>query len=145
MKIIYNRFNKRGYSSDDDILKMVLLGFILVGIILMVCCGFINEANTWNDGYCPVCGHKYRYVQAVGHRYTTSYMYVCDYCNTHIEVDYQPNWSEVGATEYPDPTDTVPVTTYPEEATEEELWDDWQEETEKTTTETTFEEGEWVT
>lgn len=133
MTIIYKnkRFNKRGYSSEDDILKMVLLGFVLVGVVLMVCCGFINEANTWNDGYCPVCGHKYRYVQAVGHRYTTSYMYVCDYCNTHIEVDYQPNWSEVGATEYPDPTDTIQITEYYEE-TEEELWDDWQEETEET-------------
>jgi transcription elongation factor Elf1 len=127
VKIIYNRFNKRGYSSEDDVLKMVLLGFVLVGIVLLVCCGLISEANTWNDGYCPVCGHKYRYVQAVGHRYTTSYMYVCDYCNTHIEVDYEPNWNEVGTT-----TNTFEITEETESSIEE-------------TTETTFEEGEWVT
>ena len=86
------------------------------------------ESKEWNDGHCPVCGSEWRYVEAVGHRYSTAYIYACDKCNTHIEVSYEPNWAEVGTT-----TNTFEIT----EETASSIED--------TTTETTFEEGEWVT
>ena len=132
MKIIYNRVNKRGYyrhytpASWGEIGVMFLICAIL--LIICVCCDGIHNANVWNDGHCPNCGSEWRYVEAVGHRYSTSYIYVCDKCNYSIECDYEPNWNEVGTT-----TNTLEIT----EETESSIED--------TTTETTFEEGEWVT
>lgn len=102
--------------------------FVICAILLIicVCCDGIHNANVWNDGHYPVCGSEWRYVEAVGHKYTTSYIYVCDKCNSSIECDYEPNWNEVGTT----------TTTEITEETESSIED---------TTETTFEEGEWVT
>ena len=102
MKIIYNRFNKRGYyrhytpASWGEIGVMCIICAVL--LIICVCCDGIHNANVWNDGHCPTCGSEWRYVEAVGHRYTTSYIYVCDKCNSHIEVSNEPNWAEVGTT-----------------------------------------------
>lgn len=100
MKKIYR--NKRGNIS----VEIIMLLLVVVVLLGMVCCVAQEEVSTWNNGYCPVCGNKYRYVQAVGHRYHTSYIYVCDTCNTHIEVSQEPNWNEVAS-----PTDIITETT----------------------------------
>lgn len=104
----------------------MLLLFVLILGIACVCCDGIHNANVWNDGHCPNCGSEWRYVEAVGHRYSTSYIYVCDKCNYSIECDYEPNWNEVGTT-----TTTEETTIEPSEETSNEI-------------EETFEEEEWV-
>lgn len=102
MKRLYNKFNKKGYyhsytpSSGKELVIIILC--LLVVILMLFACGTAIEDKEWNDGHCPVCGSEWRYVEAVGHRYTTSYIYVCDKCNTHIEVSNEPNWAEVGIT-----------------------------------------------
>ncbi len=102
MKRLYNKFNKRGYyhsytpSSGKELTIIIIC--LLIVIIMLYACGEAIENNEWNDGHCPVCGSEWRYVEAVGHRYSTAYIYVCDKCNTHIEVHNEPNWAEVGTT-----------------------------------------------
>jgi hypothetical protein len=41
---------------------------------------------TWNDGYCK-CGGKWEYQEAVGHRYSTNYLYKCDKCGRIVEFE----------------------------------------------------------
>ena len=104
MKKIYR--NKRGNISVE-IIMLLLVVAILLGLIWF---GAQKETADWNNGYCPVCGTKYRYVQAIGHRYSTAYIYVCDTCNEHIEVSQEPNWNEVTS-----PTEIITETTSEDE------------------------------
>ena len=63
--------------------------------ILSLCAAIIfgvNKAGVkhddilWNDGHCDVCGGAWEYEQAVGHRTSTSYIYVCEGCGKRIEL-----------------------------------------------------------
>ena len=40
----------------------------------------------WNNGHCDICGGTWQYEQAVGHRSSTSYIYVCEDCGKRIEI-----------------------------------------------------------
>ena len=65
------------------------LGFkvtaILVGIlILLIIINSIISADKFNNGVCRVCGGRYEFKNAVGHRYTTEYVYVCKQCGNLI-------------------------------------------------------------
>ena len=42
------------------------------------------DDKLWNGGYCNICGGSWKYEQAVGHRRSTSYIYVCDGCGRRI-------------------------------------------------------------
>ena len=97
-----NYRNKRGTISAEIIMLLLVIA-VLLGV---VCWASQTETANWNNGYCPVCGTKYRYVQAIGHRNSTAYIYVCDTCNEHIEVSQEPNWNEV-----PSPTEIITETT----------------------------------
>ena len=80
---------------DYDILETVLkiIAFIVVIVVAILGCTKCDN-DKWNDGQCPNCGTAWRYEQAVGHRYTTHYIYVCDTCGRRIEVDYIRNPSD---------------------------------------------------
>ena len=45
-----------------------------------------HDEKLWNDGHCDVCGGTWKYEQAVGHRSSTSYIYVCEDCGKRIEL-----------------------------------------------------------
>ena len=73
------------------------LGEIIITIIVMalVCIALVTGINKagiqhddkfWNDGHCDVCGGTWEYEQAVGHRVSTSYIYVCEDCGKRIEL-----------------------------------------------------------
>lgn len=68
----------------EDFVEIITVIIISIGItfaILAVCCKIdSNVDNTrWNGGY-HQCGGKWVYEQAVGHRYSTDYIYKCDKC-----------------------------------------------------------------
>lgn len=44
-----------------------------------------SDEERWNDGHCD-CGGIWEYEQAVGHRSSTSYIYVCGNCGRRIEI-----------------------------------------------------------
>lgn len=47
-----------------------------------------HDDKLWNDGHCDVCGGTWEYEQAVGHRSSTSYIYICDGCGKRIELNF---------------------------------------------------------
>lgn len=70
----------------DIIIEIILLAAIIGGIIIgAVTCENIRDEKVWNNGYCE-CGGHFKYEQAVGHQYRTSYIYTCDSCGKHIEI-----------------------------------------------------------
>lgn len=62
-----------------------IIGAILFLILLLVYEGISYSDSVKLDKGCP-CGGRYVYQQAVGHRYTTTYIYRCDKCGRVIEV-----------------------------------------------------------
>lgn len=64
---------------------------IIVLVIAMIVIGIDVSANAgqWNDGYCS-CGGRWRYQEAVGHRYSTTYIYKCDECGK-VKEFYSPH------------------------------------------------------
>ena len=69
-------------------------GFIAVVIVIDIFAGLIflvdvgensHDDKLWNNGHCE-CGGTWKYEQAVGHKSSTSYIYVCDKCGERIEM-----------------------------------------------------------
>ena len=75
-------------DTNPVMIPILILGIIIV--ILLACCENKHYQDQYNNGICPVCGGKYEYQQAVGHRYTTHYIYKCNGCGDLIEVDIEP-------------------------------------------------------
>ena len=61
--------------KDEIIVKLTLIVICLV--ILFIC--WLGDGTAWNGGHCS-CGGNWVYKEAVGHRYTTDYIYECDSC-----------------------------------------------------------------
>lgn len=64
---------------------IVVLASLTLLVIGLVRCSHNADAAEWNNGYCT-CGGHWRYEQAVGHQYGTSYIYKCDECGKRIEI-----------------------------------------------------------
>ena len=73
-------------KDTNFVIQIILYFAIIVGIIMgTVKCVKDQDEKAWNDGYCE-CGGHFEYEQAVGHQYSTSYIYTCDSCGKHIEI-----------------------------------------------------------
>lgn len=68
---------------------------VTIIVIVLLCAALIfgvnkeqikHDETLWNDGHCDVCGGTWEYEQAVGHRTSTSYIYVCEDCGKRIEL-----------------------------------------------------------
>ncbi len=66
-------------NSDDLIVNVVELLALIA--LVAICVIFVRsaEVKTWNNGYCS-CGGSWKYLQAVGHKVSTTYIYQCDKC-----------------------------------------------------------------
>ena len=70
----------------------VIIGIIVTVLLFVGLYIFVDQLNTscdnelWNNGRCDVCEGKWEYEQAVGHRSSTSYIYVCRKCGKRIEI-----------------------------------------------------------
>lgn len=64
---------------------LVVLASLCILVIGLVKCSHNVDTANWNNGYC-YCGGHWRYEQAVGHQYGTSYIYKCDECGNRIEI-----------------------------------------------------------
>lgn len=69
-----------------------IIGIILIILLFVAFFFCIHKANIkyddklWNGGHCDICGNTWEYEQAVGHRFSTSYIYVCGNCGKRIEI-----------------------------------------------------------
>ena len=70
-----------------DIIGYVILIILIIVFIIGVGIGAVkySDEKAWNNGRCE-CGGHFEYEQAVGHQYSTSYIYTCDSCGKHIEI-----------------------------------------------------------
>ena len=64
------------------IIFLILIAVLIVGVLI----DRKLDNKLWNNGHCPVCGSEWEYEQAVGHYYSTSYMYICNKCGRRIEI-----------------------------------------------------------
>ncbi len=66
----------------------IILTFVLVfGLVFGInTLQEVSDETAWNHGKCNNCGYPWEYEQAVGHRYDTSYIYVCKKCHKRIEL-----------------------------------------------------------
>ena len=67
---------------------IAILGLILFVIGLIFICDYCedkHDENVWNNGMCQ-CGGTFEYQQAVGHYYSTNYVYKCNKCGDIIEL-----------------------------------------------------------
>ena len=66
---------------------------LLIAIAILIVVSFIDNiisSNQYNDGICSY-GGTFKYKQAIGHRYQTRYLYICDKCGREIEIsNYYP-------------------------------------------------------
>ena len=69
----------------EFILSIIGIVFIIAVFIGLVKCSMNQDEKQWNNGCCE-CGGHWEYEQAVGHQYSTTYMYKCDKCGKHIEL-----------------------------------------------------------
>lgn len=87
--------NKKGQIDLFWIMLLIFLA-VIFGLLLLISLVEKGTNNArWNNGYCPDCETKWRYIQAVGHRSDTKYIWVCDKCGKSIEVNNEPDWRTV--------------------------------------------------
>lgn len=79
----------RSRKNEDTLTpKIILVALILLIMFLWVQCEAAISNVEFNDGICS-CGGQYQYGNAVGHRYGTDYVYICDKCGKTIEISYK--------------------------------------------------------
>ena len=71
-----------------EIISIIVIVSLFFGFFFGVYKASIKlEDKRWNNGHCDVCGGTWKYEQAVGHRSSTSYIYVCEGCGKRIEIN----------------------------------------------------------
>ena len=90
---------------------LAVLGIILciigiIGVFILYYYTSPDYVAGWNDGVCKYCDTEWVYVDAVGHRNWTSYIYVCPECGRSIECRHAPDYRNLVK-----PTETVIETT----------------------------------
>lgn len=74
-------------DSRHEFITLIMIILVIIVIIAgIIIIGTNRDNKLWNNGHCPVCGSEWEYEQAVGHYYSTSYMYVCNKCGKRIEI-----------------------------------------------------------
>lgn len=78
------------YRHNDThpfICLFIAIAILIVGWFII---NMISDAQ-YNNGRCS-CGGTFQYEQAIGHRYETRYLYICDKCGRMIEISqYYPS------------------------------------------------------
>jgi len=73
-----------------DVILVGLLIVLVLGMMLGVYADYqhhLDVVEEFNNGICKECGSTYSFVEAVGHRYSSTYVYKCNGCGNIIESD----------------------------------------------------------
>ena len=65
---------------------LMILGICIVLIFILNIYASISSVNTYNNGIHKDCGGHWVYENAVGHRFSTNFIYHCDKCGTIVEL-----------------------------------------------------------
>ncbi len=67
--------------------ESIIMIFVLIFIIfLSYSCSVTVSDHIYNNGIHEGCGGHWVYDTAVGHRYTTNFIYQCDKCGMTVEL-----------------------------------------------------------
>ena len=74
-------------AKDKFELKGSIIMIIICIIIMFIMnsCETVLSEKTYNNGIHEGCGGHWIYENAIGHRYSTNFIYHCDKCGTTIE------------------------------------------------------------
>lgn len=76
------------YEIIAEIIAVIVVFALLIGgAFALDSCSKAADLEVWNGGYHEDCGGRWKYDQAVGHRYGTDYIYICDKCGMLHEFD----------------------------------------------------------
>jgi len=70
-----------------------LVVILVFGVIWFIM-GTINlkgSERAWNNGKCPKCGEELKFDSAVGHAFSTGFVYHCENCDYVIELSGPKN------------------------------------------------------
>lgn len=71
----------KGFAKDLITSICIVVGLFII-LFVVTYLGVKTEqamdTNAWNDGYCPVCGSPWRFLNASDNRGSTTFIYVCD-------------------------------------------------------------------
>lgn len=76
-----------------DRVDVILVGLLIVLVLAMIFGAYndyqhhLDVVEDFNNGICKECGSTYSFVEAVGHRYSSTYVYKCNGCGNIIESD----------------------------------------------------------
>ena len=74
----------------------ILFALLALFCIVVKGCEYKDSFDRYNNGNCP-CGGHIHYEQAIGHKYTTHFIYRCDKCGRRLELCYDPEYVPVEA------------------------------------------------
>ena len=78
------------YYRNNDYNPFIPALILIAFLIFLLLIDNIVSSTQYNNGICS-CGGTFKYEQAVGHRYQTRYLYICDKCGRTIEIpQYYP-------------------------------------------------------
>ena len=75
---------RRNYDIQAS---LITIGIIILILFLSHSCSSMLSAITYNNGIHEGCGGHWVYDTAVGHRYSTNFIYQCDKCGMTVELD----------------------------------------------------------
>ena len=70
----------------ENLIASIIMASIIILFVAIAVIYIITYEPQHNNGVCK-CGGQYEFVQAVGHKFDTSYIYKCNECGKMIEVD----------------------------------------------------------
>ena len=73
------------YKDTDSETNFILIAFLIILVIILFTVKGCVSSNIYNNGICTHCGGNLVFKEAVGHRYSTNYIYICDKCGRLIE------------------------------------------------------------
>ena len=73
---------RRNYDIQISLISIVI---VILFLFLLYSCSSALSVTMYNNGIHEGCGGHWVYETAVGHQYTTSYIYQCDKCGMTAE------------------------------------------------------------
>lgn len=73
-------------KRENLIASIIMASIVIFFVGITVICIIFYKPQHNHDGICK-CGGQYEFVQAVGHKFDTSYIYKCNKCGKIIEID----------------------------------------------------------
>ena len=72
-------------DNTGIIASIIVFGFLIVLAFIIYACSVTMSTSVYNNGIHKNCGGHWIYENAIGHQYSTSYLYHCDKCGKTYE------------------------------------------------------------